>query len=443
MFKCDLCVFTCVERKSYVAHIKHFHNIPGYLPEFVCPFEVCNRRRYGNVNSFNSHTVLHEKRTTISEIENESENRTIIEQMPEYLNPSLSKISEVHSDSEKSVPDIVQTLQSGFQNLALKMYADESLPRNKTQWILNECQLLVQHMCSDLKAHCETCDLSKISEVFEELSQTTFVQTEYMFKKTLQTDDKTVPVIHYVLSESTSETQFTENIQIKKNSRFFKLVDLKTLFQKLFELPNFLDEIHKYHADIDHETTTISNVIQTPLWKSKINGLQSDTNTLLLPINIYFDDFEPLNALGSHSGAHKIGGVYCTIPSFPAQAQSMLKYIFLGSLFFTDDRKDLGNDKIFLPLIELLNKLQTEGINVAFGPYNCIKLIPFAIVGDNLGLNSMLGFVESFNSFHYCRFCNSHKRDMSNNIVEDERTVRTKVNYEIDHKLDNVSMTAV
>lgn len=163
----------------------------------------------------------------------------------------------------------------------------------------------------------------------------------------------------------------------------------------------------------------------------------------MLSINIYFDDFEPLNALGSHSGAYKIGGVYCTIPSFPAQARSMLKYIFLGSLFFTDDRKDLGNDKIFFPLIELLNKLQTEGINIAFGPYKCIKLIPFAIIGDNLGLYSMLGFVENFNSFYYCRFCNSHKRDMSNNIVEDERTVRTKVNYEIDHQLDNISMTGV
>lgn len=53
------------------------------------------------------------------------------------------------------------------------MYADESRSRNKTQWIFNECQLLVQHMWSDLKDHCKT----------EDLSETRFVQTEYMFKK--------------------------------------------------------------------------------------------------------------------------------------------------------------------------------------------------------------------------------------------------------------------
>lgn len=92
----------------------------------------------------------------------------------------------------------------------------------------------------------------------------------------------------------------------------------------------------------------------------------------------------------------------------------MLKYFFFFcSLFFTDDRKDLGNDKI-LPL----NNLQSKGINVAFGPYT--KPIPFAIVGDNLGLNSMLGFVENFNSFHYCRLCKSHKRDMSNSPLKDK-----------------------
>lgn len=89
MFKCDLCVLISVERKSYVAHIKHFHNIPGYLSEFVCPFVVCNRHRCGNVNSFNSHIALREKRTTNSEINNESNNRTTIDQMPEYFNPSL------------------------------------------------------------------------------------------------------------------------------------------------------------------------------------------------------------------------------------------------------------------------------------------------------------------------------------------------------------------
>lgn len=48
------------------------------------------------------------------------------------------------------------------------MYADESRSRNKTQWIFNECQLLVQHMCSDLKDHCKT----------EDLSETRFVQTD-------------------------------------------------------------------------------------------------------------------------------------------------------------------------------------------------------------------------------------------------------------------------
>lgn len=31
------------------------------------------------------------------------------------------------------------------------------------------------------------------------------------------------------------------------------------------------------------------------------------------------------------------------------------------------------------------------------------------LLGDNLGLNGMLGFVESFNAYHSCRLCTTSK----------------------------------
>lgn len=489
MFKCTLCSFSNTNKKIYVAHVKHFHCVPGFLPEFVCPFEECNHRRYSNVNSFHSHIALHEKRQQM-EIELEKLS-TIIDQPTNYSPDTAPHLSEIvshsfksssdsgtHQESEcitshtshtitpilchqqtkhshdtaqhlsetvshKSSSDILNILQTGFRNLALKLYANESLPRNKTQMILDQCQLLIQSVFSELKIHIETIDISQIKQLLETLSGTQYVQSEYMFKKSLSIEDKIVPVIHYVLDEFSKETKFAESVQIKQNSRFLKLVDLNDLFTKLFALPNFLQGILDYQSELSKDNTTISNVIQTPFWKTKVRESQLNTNTLYLPINIYFDDFEPLNALGSHSGAYKIGGVYCTLPSLPVQAQSMLKYIFLGSLFFTDDRKDFGNSKVFLPFIEILNMLQTEGIQVDFGCYTRVKLVPFAIIGDNLGLNSMLGFVESFNSFHYCRLCKSHKKDMSKNTLEDNLTLRTRANYEQDLQLDDVSLTGI
>lgn len=187
----------------------------------------------------------------------------------------------------------------------------------------------------------------------------------------------------------------------------------------------------------------ISNIIQTPLWKKKINRIENDSSTLLLPLIIYFDDFEPLNSLGSHSGAYKIGSVYCSIGSLPSHVQSQLNYIFLGSLFFSDDRRELGNTKIFIPFIEMLNDIQTNGIAIISKQYKAAKLIPVLIVGDNLGLNSMLGFVESFNSTFYCRFCKSQKKDMRVMPVEDTCTLRTEENYFLDCCIIDVPRTGL
>lgn len=350
---------------------------------------------------------------------------------------------QTNSPDTSSSSDIVNILQTGFRNFASKLYANESLPRNKTQMILDQCQLLFQSAFTELKMNIDTLNIYQIQQLLQTLSETQYVQSEYMFKKTLSIENKIVPVMHYVLDEFSKEIKFAESVQIKQNSRFLKLVDLNDLFSKLFALPNFLQGILDYHSELSKDINTISNVIQTPFWKNKVSEFKLNTNTLFLPINIYFDDFEPLNALGSHSGAYKIGGVYCTLPSMPVQAQSMLKYIFLGSLFFTDDRKDFGNFKVFLPFIEILNRLQSEGIYIDFGCYTRVKLVPFAIIGDNLGLNSMLGFVESFNSFYYCRLCKSHKKDMSMNFLEDNLTLRTRENYEQDLQLDNVSLTGI
>lgn len=140
------------------------------------------------------------------------------------------------------------------------------------------------------------------------------------------------------------------------------------------------------------------------MWKRYISKLDTSC-TLYLPLHIYFDDFEPLKVLGSHSGAYKIGAVYVNIPCFPESVSSKLKFIFLAMLFFSEDRVIYGNKRIFTPFINMINELNTTGITVNNSKYSSIKFIPIHILGDNLALNSILGFVESFSSHYYCRIC--------------------------------------
>lgn len=40
-------------------------------------------------------------------------------------------------------------------------------------------------------------------------------------------------------------------------------------------------------------------------------------------------------------------------------------------------------------------------------------IIPSLVVGYNLGVNSALGFTESFSANYYCKVCNTHKKTAS------------------------------
>lgn len=127
-------------------------------------------------------------------------------------------------------------------------------------------------------------------------------------------------------------------------------------------------------------------------------------NKFVLPLFLYFDDFELNNPLGSHAGVHKVGVLYYNIACLPPEVYSLVENIFMAAIFYSSDRVQFKNSRLFNKIINEINVLQEEGlvIETENGP----ERIYFAlglILGDNLGLNSVLGFVESFNANYYCR----------------------------------------
>lgn len=65
------------------------------------------------------------------------------------------------------------------------------------------------------------------------------------------------------------------------------------------------------------------------------------------------------------------------------------------------------------------------------------------ITGDNLGLNSIFEFVESFLANFCCRLCRMIKSSLRVSWKEDESLLRTKRNYESDLMFDNYSETGI
>lgn len=81
--------------------------------------------------------------------------------------------------------------------------------------------------------------------------------------------------------------------------------------------------------------------------------------------------------------------------------------------------------------------VQVDGIS------RIIKFQLILILGDNLGLKSILGFTESFKGTHFCRICRISPELSLTSSVDDDSLLRNIKNYEEDIKTADMSKTGI
>lgn len=193
---------------------------------------------------------------------------------------------------------------------------------------------------------------------------------------------------------------------------------MRVVLQKIFNLPHVYSSVNSYVNILLEEKNIIENFIQGDLWRDKRELYFQDK--IVFPLFIYYDDFEVNNALRTHTDIQKLGAVYYSVACFPPEVNSLLENIFLAMLFHSLDRVAFNNNNIFNILIDELNYLQTEGIEIEPNKGEKLKIY-FALgllLGDNLGLNGILGFVESFNAHYTYRLCKTSKDQWQTEFFE-------------------------
>lgn len=85
--------------------------------------------------------------------------------------------------------------------------------------------------------------------------------------------------------------------------------------------------------------------------------------------------------------------------NLPPKLNSVLMNIHLVALFHSEDLKKYGFDPILQPLNDI-KVLETEGMQLPFSAMP-LKGTVFQVT-DNLALNDIFGFVESFNANYCC-----------------------------------------
>lgn len=128
-----------------------------------------------------------------------------------------------------------------------------------------------------------------------------------------------------------------------------------------------------------------------------------------------------------------MSAIYISLPFLPLEIRSKLDNIFLAQIADSSDIKEFGTKIVYDNIIKQLNDLEQNGIMINVAGHSIKIFFKLAlIVGDNLGLNSMLGFTTSFNADSFCRFCKVTEAMSTKLIEQDDSLLRTKLNYDSD-----------
>ncbi|KAG7459332.1 hypothetical protein MATL_G00209530 [Megalops atlanticus] len=211
---------------------------------------------------------------------------------------------------------------------------------------------------------------------------------------------------------------------VKFQSMTFIYVPILRTLESMFtnqELSNCFQQV-KLHED--------------GIFKDINDGLYFRNHTLfsqqehVLQIQLYYDDFETANPLGSKKGIHKPGCIYFILRNLPTKLNSVSMNIHLVALFHSEDLKKYGFDPILQPLVNDLKVLETQGIQVPFSdtPFRGSAI---QVTGDNLAIHGLFGMVESFSATYCCRFCLTDKKSLQSVLNEDnpDLILRTKELY--------------
>lgn len=186
-----------------------------------------------------------------------------------------------------------------------------------------------------------------------------------------------------------------------------------------------LDAIYSFVAKCK-TNKNLRSVLQGHFWKLTLN----ETNKTIHLLVIYFHDFEINNPVGSRTCKNKLRAVYCSISCLPLEYASKLENIFLVQLHKYEDHKLLGNKKILSNVVNEIRELVSNGIvRNKNGQEKRIVFKLCYIIGDNLGLNTILVFIKSFNQSYCCRICLATKNQIQNMTVENSGILRTIDNY--------------
>lgn len=367
-------------------------------------------------NQQNEHENLEEHTSTTMETDHVDDFEN---EEPETMNCE-EKVKEKVPLNENDILELRNRLRENVYKFTLSLYSQPNMTRKNVLEIQkNVTEEIVKPIYNIFTSIASISEDEGVKNLLNDLREPfNFIATEQKFKSATQ---------NLGLSDSIQTINFanSEGEIVSKGC----LMPIKHQIKLFFESPNVLSRTLENMSQLEQEDT-LKNVVNGSLWKS-IKEKAGDK--VIVPYFLYSDEAEMNDAIGAHSGTHKVCCIYYSFPTIPSHLLSRLDNIFVAGFIKASDMSEFGPSNVLQDLIDILVDLESNGLNLMIkGTVTQVQFVLLGILGDNLGINTLMGFAASFSALFYCRFCKMNKYDAQALLAIDSKLNRTKENYEED-----------
>uniref|UniRef100_A0AC34GVC5 C2H2-type domain-containing protein n=1 Tax=Panagrolaimus sp. ES5 TaxID=591445 RepID=A0AC34GVC5_9BILA len=245
-------------------------------------------------------------------------------------------------------------------------------------------------------------------------------QSQYMRMQMLRHNPHFLPPHPFVF---TYRNQIVDNTLLVRNSNVAVVTLEKTLRhllsnEKLCEVLNYPS---MYYDSVDYDHPFAGRHTKNIYEKL---GKQD-----CILIQLFMDEFCPVNPIGPATGRNKIMALYFKVLNIPYDMQ-VLDNIFLGFLALANDVKHSLQDLLRQLMLPQLQKLR-QGVPTFFnGVKRNIPVILHSIVGDNLGVHQLQGLLQYFRGNSPCRFCTVIFDDFETTFSITPELLKTTATYD-------------
>ncbi|XP_030846710.1 uncharacterized protein LOC115926207 isoform X1 [Strongylocentrotus purpuratus] len=428
MFSCCKCVKSFEKSGDLWNHLK-IHNINTKTrTKLVCHVQECFKTFYHGY-SYKRHLQYHDSiAQNVSDEDSHgnavSDDESVSDQS-EVL-PNEKPNEEISANIKHSVSEYVAKLKSSSlpSSTVQSIICDtRELLRNVNEAVLQVSAPVLEDIAHDIKPSDDKIDslqsvLHMVKDPFDYFSlSTVHKQNQYAHECKVLIEPEEIVLGKAYRECLNVRTGRTEQKQVDET---FQYVPIGDSLKVLLEQPGYMSVISQ-----EKDSAGEKEVLQTYRDGSYYSTFEGKQNCLDIELLLYNDDFETANPLGSKKGKHKLLGVYLTVASLPKKYQAKLENVLLVALAKSSLVSKYGVNAVLQRISDDLEVLFTEGLHIDSpdGFNGTIRLRLLQAVGDNLALNTILGFAGSFSANYYCRFCKAlkaicRKQDKANDSAE-------------------------